>query len=173
MGFFKSVERRAATPQTATHMTFRLGGQLYGIPLELVSEVIPLTAPAPLHSGDEAVVGEIELRGSALVVVDMGLRLRGTPVPPSSKNCILIVRRAGARSGCLFEAAEGMVRIPAEEIELSGCLVEAADGVIAIAETATASPENASLSGEDHGFPLYKTAEDTILLPARTLFFPQ
>lgn len=172
MAFFSNATVTITSGSTLPHMTFLVGGQLYGIPMDKVSEVVALDKMAPLCTADPAVVGEIELRGSALVIVDMGIRLLGKAISPGSKSCILIVQRAAARSGCLFEAPDAIVNIPPQAIELSGCLVAAADKIESIPQTAIVTPENTSASGKAHGWPLYRTGKKTILLPESKLFYP-
>ena len=172
MAFFKNSAEPASNG-AATHMTFRVGGQLYGIPIDMVSEVVPAAGLAPLKDWDDAVVGQLELRGAALIVLDMGLRLTGRAVETTSNCCILIVRRENARSGCLFGEPGALIHVPEDKAELSGCLVDRAEAALCIPQRLQITPENTSLSSAVHGFPLYRCGAETILLPPRELCFPR
>lgn len=170
MAFFDGAVKAPKTRNT--HMTFRLKDQLYGIPLDMVSHVVALEGMLPLKASDPAVVGELELMGGAAVVLDMGVRLLGKPIKDTSGKCVVIVKRSQARSGCLFDAPQGLACIPEGEIEACGLLADDVEGVRAIPEDGITPAEDASTSGETKGYPLYRSKSETILLPDPETFFP-
>ncbi len=165
MAFFGDTLREGAAHKPATHLTFRVGGQTYAVPVDILREVTRPGDIARFCSYDPAVVGETSLRGDALIVVDMGLRLTGEPVR-ANDACMLVVSRETARAACLVSA-------PGDMVTLAGCLVDEAVAVRAVDEENVRAPENASVSGARHGFPLYPLDGETVLLPPVEAFFPQ
>lgn len=172
MAFFGVAAKNTAFNRACTHLTFRVAGQLYAIEIGMVCEIAQAKAISPIADADPAVIGQIDLRSSALIVVDLGLRLRGKPIKPSAKSVIIVVKREKSRSACLLDAPEGLISISPEDLPPNGCLVDEATGVVGIPESDVVPPENASVSGRERGFRMYKTKNEIILLPDREKFYP-
>lgn len=171
MPFFTPSARAGAARKAATHMIFRVGEQLYGIPLDMVSEVVSAQRLSPIRSDDAAVCWEMELRGGAIIVIDMGMRLQGARLARGDNNCVLVIGERGARSGCLTGAPEELASIPEDEIIHSGCLVEEAKFAARIPECYIKTPENSG--GGGYGYPLCTMGGEIVLLPSREAFYPR
>ena len=95
-------------------VTVRLGPAEFGIPIQHVREVLRVPPIAPVPFTPEPLRGLVSVRGSLLPVVDLGLRLLGTPA---------------ARPGRL-----AAVQAP-DAMEMIALLVDAVTGLETVAET--------------------------------------
>lgn len=101
-----------------TLLTFRVGAQLYGLPLEHVREVSHVTtAPSALPNAVEAVLGVVPFRGGFLPIVSLasllGLhddRAAGADVK------IIVINYAGRLLGLSVGAVDAIRRIPEHSI---------------------------------------------------------
>lgn len=127
-------------------ITFRSGGDRFGIRVDAVSEIIPVEDLSPLGNlFTRHCLGQIELRGTNLPVLDFALLLdREAAVVDVEISRIVVVKIDGQPLGLLVDCVEGIVEYFDEELQalpdfgasssviLSGCIInEASDiGVI-------------------------------------------
>lgn len=104
-------------------VVFDLDGSEYALPIESVREVLRMVAFAPVPESPDWLVGAVNLRGRALPLVDLRLRL-GLPARPYGLSTPIVVVESGGRSAAVavdrvlealpvpadaFEPVEGMV----------------------------------------------------------------
>ena len=91
---------------TATHLvTFRIGDRVYAAPLEDVREVVRLTGLADLPGTSAPFAGVLDLRGSALPVLDLRRAAGGTD------GDVLVLAAPGvAAVGVAVDGVAGVVR---------------------------------------------------------------
>ena len=95
---------------------FSLHGEQYGLPVELVAEIIRYTPPTATAAATELVRGLINLRGRVLPVTDLSARLgRRLSVAPSTRILVLELRRGAL--GLIVDHVDGIVTVGAEQIE--------------------------------------------------------
>jgi purine-binding chemotaxis protein CheW len=130
--FYRAGEEEAAVPsfggavvdepiplRTETideFLTFRLGGEDYGVPIEQIREVLrtpPITEVprAPAH-----VLGVVTVRGEIVAVIDTRRRL-GLGGGDVAAGRIVIVDAGEGPLGLLVDAVAGVVRLPQGSIE--------------------------------------------------------
>jgi len=101
-------------------LAFSLAGELYGIELVRIREILsppPLT-PVPRASRD--VLGVCSVRGLLVTVVDLRLRLKLEPASPTRRTRILLTRTdRGEVLGLLVDEVHQVVRFPHAEIEVA------------------------------------------------------
>jgi purine-binding chemotaxis protein CheW len=99
-------------------MTFRIGGQLFGIDIESIKEINChlKIVPAPLL--DPSVLGVINLRGDVLAVIDLGATLS---VPGRRRNVpvdkFIVLRSDEERLALAVEKLEDVVTVFIDEIQ--------------------------------------------------------
>lgn len=114
MGFFsKTKTERAPEVQRISYITFKCGGQAYGIPLELFQKIIAVPEISKLLDTSGMTAGVIAYNGSACVVTDMSMKLLGRPACVTERSCVLILSENGAKRGCLAEEPGEIIKIPA------------------------------------------------------------
>lgn len=101
-------------------LTFSLRGQPYGVPIEPVREIIGLgeITPVPLMPG--WLRGVMNLRGSVVPVIDLGLRLGLEATPDTERTCILMVEVAAEDGshlvGVVVDAVQEVLRFDETDI---------------------------------------------------------
>ena len=90
--------------------TFRVGDDLFGVPVEDVQEVTRSYELTPVPLAHEAVSGLMNLRGQVVTVVDLRRRLGYPPRDAEASTANVVVRSggtAGAAVSLLVDAVEG------------------------------------------------------------------
>ncbi|HKR58306.1 MAG TPA: chemotaxis protein CheW, partial [Pyrinomonadaceae bacterium] len=67
-------------------VTFRIGTELYGVPISAVQEIVRVPAIAKIPHSPDFVEGVINLRGRVITVVDMRKRLNQIRIASSEEN---------------------------------------------------------------------------------------
>jgi chemotaxis-related protein WspB len=91
--------------------------QRLAVLLQEVVEVVPRVLLAPLPEAPPHVAGYMRWRGVHVPVVDMGLKLRGCPLPVQLEDRIVVIRRSASElRGLLLSEVEGVARIERESL---------------------------------------------------------
>jgi purine-binding chemotaxis protein CheW len=77
---------------TQQYSTFEIDGQLYGVEVESVQEVIRFQPMTPVPQAPPSVVGLINLRGQVTTAIDLRLRLELAPRAAEDIPMIVVVR---------------------------------------------------------------------------------
>jgi purine-binding chemotaxis protein CheW len=97
-------------------VVFSLHGERYGLPIATVREIIRYVAPSATAAARGAIRGMISLRGRTLPIVDLSSRL-GQQLDVGIKTRILVVEVSGGALGLIVDDVDGILPIPAEQIE--------------------------------------------------------
>jgi len=81
-------------------VAFEVAGQRYGLPTEIVREIVRAVSIHPLPRAPAIIEGVIDVRGTVVPVLDLRSRFR-LPPRPVHPNDYLIVARAGPRTVAL------------------------------------------------------------------------
>jgi purine-binding chemotaxis protein CheW len=95
---------------------FRVAGQMFGVEIELIKEIVPYQDVTPVPETYDFVEGIINLRGKIVTVIDMRRRLRAQVVAHEKSTRILILDIDGRFMGLIVDAASEVVRVPVESI---------------------------------------------------------
>jgi purine-binding chemotaxis protein CheW len=95
---------------------FTLHGEQYGLPVELVAEIIRYTPPTATAAATELIRGLINLRGRVLPVVDLSVRL-GRELAVAAGTRILVLELKRGVLGLVVDGVDGIVTVGAEQIE--------------------------------------------------------
>jgi purine-binding chemotaxis protein CheW len=95
---------------------FTLHGEPYGLPIELVAEIIRYTPPTATAAATELIRGLINLRGRVLPVVDLSVRLgRERAIAAGTRILVLELKRGAL--GLIVDGVDGIVTIGSEQIK--------------------------------------------------------
>ena len=110
-----------ASAAPAQFLSFMLGQDMFAIGILAVREILEYAGVTPVPQMPPAISGVINLRGAAVPVLDLALRLERTPSPIGKRTCIIVVEVAGADGpfviGILVDAVNAVLDIPAADIE--------------------------------------------------------
>lgn len=95
----------------APYLVFRIGNELYGIDLELVSEVIRFRTAAYIPNAPNYVYGLITLRGHMVPVINSHLRLSLALTSTTSKSRIVIIEMNREYMGFTVDEAYNVISI--------------------------------------------------------------
>lgn len=102
-------------------LTFTLNGQTYGVDVRAVREVVPFTGLIPVLHAPEFIRGVIDLRGTALPVMDLRLHEGLPPTEGTADSRIivmeLVVDGTAIVVGILADSVEKVVELPQEGYE--------------------------------------------------------
>ncbi len=120
------MERKEVSEEI-TLVTFSLDGQIYGLPVDKVEEVIPLPEISFCESSSPFVEGVIDLRGEIIPLFNLKAMLGMEKSSPSLTDPVVVVRDdRGVQAGLIVNALSGVVNLPAGEISPASRLREEA-----------------------------------------------
>jgi len=94
-----------------TWVTFEVAGEVYGLPVLSVEEVLRVTVITRLPYAPAPMRGITQLRGRVLPVVDLAVRLGAPPVEIGPQSRIVVVTARGRTLGLLVDAARQVLKI--------------------------------------------------------------
>lgn len=116
-GIIASSFRGQATEGSVQLVTFRLAGELYGIPINQVREIILPGTITRIPKSPSYLRGVIHLRKRIIPVLDLGVVFGGALVDLSEKTRILIVQVQGVLIGALVDSVAEVLRLSQDTIQ--------------------------------------------------------
>ena len=98
-------------------VTFALAGEVYGIDVMQVQEVLRMTPIAPVPGGPHFVIGIVNLRGNVVTVVDTRARFGLLPAETDDSTRIIIVDAQNQVVGLLVDSVAEVIEVPIDKIE--------------------------------------------------------
>jgi purine-binding chemotaxis protein CheW len=102
-------------------VTFRIGAELFGVPISAVQEIVRVPAIARIPQAPEFVEGVINLRGSVITVVDLRKRLNQAPASNEEgwerKSRILVIETCGRQVGVIVDEVTEVLKLQADRVE--------------------------------------------------------
>ena len=98
------------------YLTFRLGGEEYGIALGAIQEIRGYQAPTRIAGAPDDVSGVLNLRGEIVPVVDLRLRFGLEPGIDAS-TVIVVVNVRGHTVGAVVDAVSDAIGLTSQDIK--------------------------------------------------------
>lgn len=98
-------------------------GQVYGVDVQQVREIVRAQTLTPLPRAPGLVEGVIDLRGVIVPVVDLGRALGGAPVANCADARIAIVEVGGLAFGLRADAASDVLAVMGSDVQSPPALV--------------------------------------------------
>ncbi|WP_170291868.1 chemotaxis protein CheW [Heliobacterium mobile] len=112
-------------------VTFSLGRESYGIPIERVREIIRPTPITLIPHTPPYVLGLLNLRGNVIPVIDLRLRLHITPEGEAKNNRIIVVEIEGVVVGMMVDSVSSVMTVQEDMLtDTPDMLCETDDGFI-------------------------------------------
>lgn len=96
---------------------FRIGRETFGVPINLVHEIVRVPEITSVPDAPAYVEGVINLRGKIVSIVDLRKRFGEREIVPHKKNRILVAELEGKMVGLIVDAASEVLKIPPSEID--------------------------------------------------------
>ena len=122
----KALATSAAAPtamEQKQYLTFMLGGEMFGISILGIKEIIPYDGLTEVPMMPSCIRGVINLRGAVVPVMDLLARFGKPTSAISKRTCIVIVEVEGETEGggqdmgVVVDAVNAVLEIAASEIE--------------------------------------------------------
>lgn len=103
--------RQAAVPQVQL-VTFRLGGEEFGLDVFQVHEILRFEEPTPMPKAPVFVEGVLDVRGTLVPVVDLRKRFELHELRHDEDTRIILVDFQGERLGLVVDEVTEVLRAP-------------------------------------------------------------
>lgn len=101
-------------------LTFTLGGEMFGLAIMAVKEIISYPALTPVPRMPDCVRGVMNLRGALVTVIDLARRLERLPAPITRRTCVVVVEveEDGEPQilSIVVDAVNAVIEIPSADI---------------------------------------------------------
>ena len=106
-----------AMPATSQLATFWLDGDLYGVEVEHVQEVLSSQQLTRVPLAPTAVAGLINLRGQVVTAIELRERLGRKPRPEGQEAVVIVVRLHGEAVSLLVDSIADVVDVDVRDFE--------------------------------------------------------
>ena len=101
----------------ARFLTFKLNGQVYGIPVSAVLEIVRAQRIRAVPGTAAFISGVINLRGKVVPVLDVRRRLALPAKPYDERTCIVMTQSRGQVVGLIVDEVRDVLGLPDSRIE--------------------------------------------------------
>ncbi|HSE49310.1 MAG TPA: chemotaxis protein CheW [Terriglobales bacterium] len=106
-----------ATTKDLHIVGFRIGRETFGVPIELVHEIVRVPEITSVPDAPEYIEGVINLRGKIISVVDLRKRFGEREITWTKKNRILVAELEGKMVGLIVDSASEVLKLPRSEVD--------------------------------------------------------
>lgn len=117
LGGATSVEAQQGATDVRQLVIFELAGGSYGVDIQFVREINRMIDIRPIPKAPNFVEGIINLRGTIIPVVDLGLRFGLEPTEKSKDTRIVVIESGEHTLGMKVDEVSEVLRIPTDEID--------------------------------------------------------
>lgn len=96
---------------------FRIGRETFGVPIEMVHEIVRVPEITAVPDAPEYVEGVINLRGKIVSIVDLRKRFGEKQITRNKKNRILVVEVDTKMVGLIVDAASEVLKMSHTHVE--------------------------------------------------------
>jgi purine-binding chemotaxis protein CheW len=111
----------APLPVSSQYLSFMLGQDMFAMGILSVREILEYAGVTPVPQMPSSISGVINLRGTAVPVLDLARRLEREPSAVSKRTCIIVVEVELEEGpfviGILVDAVNAVLDIPGADIE--------------------------------------------------------
>ncbi|HEB88375.1 MAG TPA: chemotaxis protein CheW [Deltaproteobacteria bacterium] len=116
-GIDSEIEFDAPAESVPQYLTFVVSGEVYGVPIEYVAEIIGAQQLTPVPDSRPFMRGVINLRGTVIPVMDVRARLSMEPRNVDERTCIVVVQLDEIVVGLLVDTIADVIDVPPTAIE--------------------------------------------------------
>ncbi len=130
--------RQAAVPQVQL-VTFRVGGEEFGLDVFSVHEILNYQQPTPMPRAPEFVEGVLDVRGTLVPIVDLRRRFETPEVVYGNDTRIVLVDFNDERLGLVVDSVTEVLRAPETAVSpppayIRGLAAEFVRGIVRVGE---------------------------------------
>ncbi len=110
--------RAAKDSFSERYLTFKLGEQLFGLPIEDVVQIIGIQKITPIPDLPAYMKGIIHLRGDVIPVIDVSQKFNRSEIAYQDRTCIIVVSIESVLFGLIVEEVDEVADIPLENVSI-------------------------------------------------------
>jgi len=115
MGMTEQMDR-PGTPAVREYLTFRLGGEEYGIDILKVQEIRGYEAPTRIAQAPIFIKGVTNLRGTIVPIVDLRLKLGCEHAHYTASTVVVILNLNGRIVGVVVDSVSDVMALPPDSL---------------------------------------------------------
>jgi purine-binding chemotaxis protein CheW len=119
---------RVAAASAGEFLTFRLGGEEYGVDILKVQEIRSYEAPTRIANSPAFLKGVVDLRGVIVPIIDLRLKLGCDSAELNAMTVVIVLNMRGRVIGAVVDAVSDV-------IQLDAALVQPAPAMNALVDT--------------------------------------
>jgi purine-binding chemotaxis protein CheW len=119
---------RGAAASAGEFLTFRLGGEEYGVDILKVQEIRSYEAPTRIANSPAFLKGVVDLRGVIVPIIDLRLKLGCDSAELNAMTVVIVLNMRGRVIGAVVDAVSDV-------IQLDAALVQPAPAMNALVDT--------------------------------------
>lgn len=161
----------AATEMDGKYLTFWTDGQLFGVPIVDVVQIVGIQEITSIPNSPRYVKGVINLRGSIIPIVDVRIRLKKKEAAYTERTCIIVANIYESLIGFVVDSVDAVTNIADDKISSPPKIVgdttnNYLTGVVKIQNKIVLLINTAKLLAEEEldsltNIPQYSTIEET------------
>ena len=115
MGMMEKIDGATGAPAREC-LSFRLGGEEYGIDILAVQEIRAYEKPTRIANAPAGVLGVVNLRGAVVPIVDLRVRLGFENPKYDIFTVVIILNMGGQMSGVVVDAVSDVLQLKAGDL---------------------------------------------------------
>lgn len=125
-----------ATP--ALYLSFTLAHQAFGIPIQVVREIVQLPKITEVPETAESIAGIIRLRDKVIPVVDLRKKFNLPVTPYSRETCVIVVDSSEGLVAMIVDTVASVLSFEAQNLEVAPSLIrgKSDSAILGIGKTA-------------------------------------
>ena len=116
MSIENSFAEQHEDTQHGRYLTFSIDGEIYGLQIRFVTEIIGVQPITKVPEVPEFIKGIINLRGKIIPVIDMRLRFNKQPIEYDDRTCVIIIDTQELVAGLIVDQVADVLTIGDEDI---------------------------------------------------------
>ena len=127
----RAVKSAKAGKSSATHgeyLTFRLGGEEYGIDILRVQEIRSYEPPTRIANSPNFIKGVVNLRGVIVPIIDLRLKLGCESAEYNAFTVVIVLNVKGRVVGAVVDSVSDVLELTREQIKPAPELSSSVDG---------------------------------------------
>lgn len=115
-GMMTDIDKMSNDEMEGKYLTFWTDGQLFGIPISHVVQIIKVQEITKIPEFPTYAKGIINLRGSIIPVIDMRLRFHKEEIPYNDHTCVIVTNINNSNVGFLVDNVDEVTDIENDKI---------------------------------------------------------
>ncbi len=116
--FLYDAQDNGPIEESEQFMTFNCMGEIYGISIEYVNEIIGLGSYTKVPDTDNYLIGLVNLRGKIIPVMDVRIRFGKEPLKYDDRTSIIVISVGNTTIGLIVDRIDEVADIKESQIEV-------------------------------------------------------